>query len=255
MDMTEQDIEITPFDPGKIPVDLQRVKRTYADLIGNKTHAAPCTCPSCLYQLHKTKGGRFDKEVFFLDWLSLEVKLSMINLTEKMYWETAYGPPKSKFGFEWKDYFRTWGTIQELARFVGDNFPDIDPSPRRIKLKLWRFRKSGATAALVKEIILNGIRANPVDPKINENWRALRLAQRVADYIYKKRGRAVTQRDLRRFFQKPVEELIDLRPWLESNYGIVCKQGKKKNQIVYTGKMKSSRGRFLRIGIHDTKRK
>ncbi len=244
MDMTEQDIEV---DLGirKNPVDLQRVKKVYADLIGDKKHAVPCTCPSCLYHLHKTKGGGYDKEVFFLDWLSLEVKLSLIDQNEKMYWEAAYSPSKSKFSVEWKDLFRAWGTIQALADFVRNNFPAINSSPHRIKLKLWRFRKSGVSAALEKEIILNGIKANPVDPKINETWRTLRLAQRVADYIYKHQDCVVTQRDLRRFFQKPVEELIDLRPWLDLNYGIVCKQGKRENQIVYTGTMKSSRGRFL----------
>jgi hypothetical protein len=258
MDMTEQvDIieqtkEVESFC-GKIPIDLKRVRKTYADLIGDKTHAAPCTCPSCEYQLHKTKGGNFDKEVFFLDWLSLEVKLSLINQTEKIVFETAYGRGKNTMSVEWRDFFKRWGTIQALADFVNNNFPDIDPSPRRIKLKLWRFRKSGIGASLEKEIILNGIKANPVDPKINKTRQALRLAQRVADYIYKRRDHAFTQRDLRRFFQKPVEELIDLRPWLDLNYGIVCKQGKRENQIVYTGTMKSGRGRFLRVGIHDTK--
>ena len=246
MDMTEQVLEVD-LGTRKNPVDLQRVKKAYADLMADKTHAAPCTCPSCEYQLHKTKGGRFDKEIFFLDWLLLEVKLSLINQHEKMYWEAAYSPSKSKFSVEWKDFFRAWGTIQALARFVDDNFPDIDPSPRRIKLKLWRFRKSGVGASLEKEIILNGIKTNPVDPKINKTWQALGFAQRVADYIYKRRGHAVTQRDLRRFFQKPVEELIDLRPWLDLNYGIVCKQGKRENQIIYTGTRKSSRGRFLRV--------
>lgn len=240
---------------GRNPIDLKRVIKTYADLMGDRTHAAPCTCPSCLYHLHKTKGGGYDKEVFFLDWLSLEVKLSLINQSEKIVFETAYDRGKNKTSVDWKDLFRAWGTIQALADFVGDNFPDIDPSPRRIKLKLWRFRKSGVSATLGKEIILNAIKANSVDPEINETWRGLRLAQRVADYIYKRRGHAVTQRDLRRFFQKPVEELIDVRPWLDLNYGIVCKQGKRENQIVYTGTMKSSRGRFLRVGTHDTIRK
>jgi hypothetical protein len=253
MDMTEQALEVETYF-GRNPVDLGRVKKAYADLIENKTHAIPCTCPSCEYQLHKTKGGRFAKEVFFLDWLLLEVKLSMINQTEKMYWETAYGPSKIKFSVKWKDFFKAWGTIQELARFVSKYFPNIDPSPQRIKLKLWRFRKSGISASLEKEIILNGRKANPVDPKINENWQGLRLAQRVADYIYKKRGHAVTQRDLRRFFQKPVEELERLRPWLSANYGIDWKLGARKNQIIYFGTRETSRGRYLGVGIRYAKK-
>lgn len=260
MNMTEQvDIikRVKEVDLGsrKNPVDLQRVKKAYADLMDDRTHSVPCTCPSCKYQLHKTKGGRFNKEVFFLDWLSLEVKLSLINQTEKLVFETAYGHGKNTMSVEWKDLFRTWGAIQALARFVGDNFPDIDPSPRRIKLKLWRFKKSGVSAALEKEIFWDGREANPVDPKIDETWKTLQLAQRVADYIYDIRHHAVTRRELQRFIQKPVEELEELRSWLELNYGIVCKNGKRINQIVYTGTMKSSRGRFLRFGIHDMKRK
>lgn len=241
--MIDSAFEVEAFC-GKNPVDLNRAKKTYADLIGDKTHAAPCTCPSCLYQLHKTKGGGYDKEIFFLDWLSLEVKLSLINQTEKIVFETAYARGKDKMSVEWRDLVKSWGTIQELAEYVGENFPDIDPSPRRIKLKLWRFRKSGVSSALEKEIILNGKKASPVDPKINETWRVLRLAQRVAEYIDKKRGHTVTQQDLRRFFQKPVEELVNLRPWLRINYGISWKPGSRKNQVIYFGTRKTSRKRF-----------
>jgi len=252
--MTEQALEPVEVYYGKNLPDLQRVKKAYTDLMGDRTHAATCACPSCLYHLHKTKGGRFDKKVFFLDWLSLEVKLSLINQTEKIVFENAYDRGKKTMSVEWKDFFRTWGTIRALARFVGDNFPDINMSPRRIKLKLWRFRKSGIHLSLQKEIDLNGMRANPVDPKMNKTWGPLAFGQKVADYIYKHQDRIVTQRDLRRFFQKPVEELVNLRPWLGFNYGIYWKLGSRKNQTIYFGTRKNSRGQFLGVGIHDAKR-
>jgi hypothetical protein len=242
------------IEHGKSPVDLQRVKKAYADLISDKTHPAPCTCPSCLYHLHKKKGGRFDKEIFFLDWLLLEVKLSLINQTERIVFYTPYGRGKDITSVEWRDFISARRIINPLARFVRDNFPDIDPSPRRIKLKLWRFRKSGVAAALEKEINLNGIKANPVDLKIIETWQALDLAQKVADHIYKQQDRVATQREIQRFIQKPVERFEEIRKWLEENYGIVRGNGKRKNQIIYTGTMKSSRGQILHVGVQETKK-
>lgn len=75
----------------------------------------------------------------------------------------------------------------------------------------------------------------------------VRLGQQIADFIYAQPNKAATQRQLRCRFQGPVDELENLQPWLQLNYGIECRQASRKNQIVYCGKMNSSRGRWLGV--------
>jgi len=219
--MTDRVDEVVSRE-GKSPVDLKRVRGAYADLMDGKTHSDTCRCPSCLYKLHKEKRGRFDKEAFFLDWLELEVRLSLINQTEKIVFETAYDRGKNKTFIDGRDYFKSCGTLRALSNFIEKHFPDIDSNYRRIKLKLWRFRKSGVVKELEKEISFRYFRAHPAKGK--EDWKDLRFAQRIADYIYSLKNREATQRELRRHFQKPIEKIEDLRPWLNGNYGIGWKR-------------------------------
>jgi len=233
--MTERFI---PQVVGKLPVDLPRAKGIWRDLLNGCTHG-DCRCPSCEYQLHRQKGGKFDKETFFLYWLELEVKLSLIPQTERLL-DEGWRASVTR-----KDFSRTWGTIQELADYIAAHFPDIDPGVPRIKLKLWRFKKSGVPETLEQEFIARRREARPVA----EEWKTLPLAQRVADFVYAQPSRTVSQRNLQRHFQNPVDVIEGLRPWLLLNYGIEVQRGSRKNQAIYRGRMKDSRGRMLRVGV------
>jgi len=246
--MTERPIEYV-VDEGKKPPDLKRVMKFYGDLIADRTHTSTCRCPSCLYQLHKRKGGRFDKESFFLDWLETEVRLSLINVVEKTIFDTAYRRRnKNRLFINGKDYFKAGrGSRRELSNFIKIHFPDNDSNYRRIKLKLWRFRKSGIVQELEKEISLRELETNPISWK--ETTSGLRLAQRIADFIYRERPYRAEQRKIRRSIQVPVEEIVALRPWLRSNYGIEWKLGRRKDQVIYFGNGENSRGRFLHFGM------
>ena len=233
-------------EPAKNPVDLDRAKGIWSDLLNNRTHE-DCRCPSCQYQLHRQKGGKFDKETFFLYWLELEVKLSLIPQTDRLIYSTFSRPEDKgwRTSVTWKDFSRTWGTIQGLADYIAKHFPDIDAGASRIKLKLWRFKKSGVDAALEREFIDRRLKARPV----TEEWKMILLAQRIADFVYTQPSRTVSQRELQRHLHGDIDGLENLRPWLLLNYGIECQRGSRKNQMIYRGTMKGSRGRFLRVGV------
>ena len=243
--MTESVKEVITYE-GRSPISLDRARRVWADLQSDRTHDN-CWCPSCKYQLHRRQGGRYDREAFFLYWLELEVKFSLINQTEKIVFMPRPQKDEDRTSIAWQDLFRTHGTIQALADYVGRHFPDIDADTTRIKVKLWRFKRSGVDAKLEQELAMARARKAPA----GENTHTLRLAQRIADFIYAQPGQTATQRVILRWLQKPVEVLEELRPWLLVNYGITTARGKRKGQVVYRGRMQAARGRFLRVGPVD----
>jgi len=246
--MTDKPIEVVEIE-GRVPVNVKRVEKFYRALIDDKLHSPTCRCPSCLYQLHKKKGGRYKKESFFLDWLETEIRFSLVHTVEKTIYDSAYHRgDKARSFINGRDFFRARReSMRALSDFIKFHIPEIDSNHRRIKLKLWRFRKSGVLQELEKEISAREFETSPLNWK--ESSRGFRLAQRIADFIYRQKGRRAEQREIRRFIQIPIEEIEALRPWLLSNYGIECRPGSRKNQVVYFGTAKNSRGSFMRFGM------
>ena len=250
--MTER-LEVETWE-GKEDINVQRIRKVYVNLINDITHPEPCDCPSCLFQEHKKQGGKYNKEIFFLNWLEFELRFSLVNQKEKIVFETVFDPGSYKRFIEDLElikFSRGYGRIKALSKFLEINFPEIDYNQKRLKLRLWRFKKSGVKLKAAKEINKRYFKTHPFDlQKSKEGWRELRLAQKIADFIYSQPGHKTTQRQIcRRYFQKKsVENLEEMRSLLNSNYGIICEYGKRKNQIVYIGKRKSSRGRFFKVG-------
>lgn len=244
--------EIIIDEGSKYPPDFDQTKTTWKNLVEDKTHSDfLCLCPSCLYWVHKKDGGKFDKEVFFLEWLHFEIKLSLVN--QKIIQSLEIGS-KPKFHVNMRELFKVRGSIRELSEFIKKNFSEIDHNCQRIKLKLWRLQKSGILGKLEIKISQEWRRKHPESAEKRKewekNWGDLRRAQKIADFIYSRLDKSAIQRVIcRRFFQKKsVDDLEEMRPWLNTNYGILWDKGKRKDQIVYTGKRKSSRGRFFKVG-------
>jgi hypothetical protein len=231
------------------PPDLHRIRAAYEDLIKGRIHSEfLCFCPSCLHHAHKKSGGRFDKEIFFLDWLLFEIQLSRVNQTEKIVFDGPFDKGKPKIfveGADFINFFTARGSIRALSAFIEINFPDINPSPSRLNLRLWRFKKSGALKETEKLIVAEWYKIHPApDPRKGEFWKALKLAQRIADFINSRPQGTATQRELcRRFFQRrTLEDLKSFRPWLKLK-GISWQVGEKKNRTRYFG-VKNARRRF-----------
>lgn len=149
---------------------------------------------------------------------------------------------------ERREWLRPSRPIPEMARIIRQLFSDINPNPRRLKVKLWRFKKSGVAAALEEEIRDRERRAARPDP---EAWSNLPLAQHIADFVYRQPERTISQRDLQRLARVSVDRLEELRAWLLFNYGIEARQGPRKGQVVYVGRLKDARGRFVRVGVRQ----
>jgi len=251
MVMTERlEIEIWK---GRENVDIQRIKKFYTDLINDITHPEACSCPSCLFQEHKKQGGKYNKEIFFLSWLEFEILFSLVNQTEKIVFETVFDPGSYKRFIEGevevKKFLKGYGRIKALSEFVKKNFPEIDHNQKRLKLRLWRFKKSGVELKAAKEIQKRYYKIHPFDFR-KSDLQKFKLAQKIADFIYSQPKQKTTQREIcRKYFQKKsVEDLEEMRSLLNFNYGIIWDDGKRKNQIIYIGKMKSSRGVFFKVG-------
>lgn len=238
----------------KNPPDLNKIKNAWEDLINARVHADfLCLCPSCLYQTYREEGGRLDKEIFFLDWLYFEIKLSMVDQRITQSLEVGSKP---KISVDMREFFNVPGSIKVLSEFIETNFPDINHDYKRIKLKLWRFKKSGVLKYLEQKKIKIWMKAHPVKRKDHPLIK-LKLLQKIADFIYSQPEHKALEREIyRKFFQKKSvvdieEELDEMNPWLQANYGIFRKQGKRKDQIIYYGVLKTSRGRFFRVGIPE----
>lgn len=233
----------------KEEVDIQRAKKVYVDLINNIVHPGSCLCPSCLYQFDKKYRGKYDKEIFFLSWLEFEVSLSLINQKEDLVFETAYDSGTFKKFIklsDTKNLIKGYGRIKALSNFIKKNFPEIDHNHKRLKLRLWRFKKSGIELKIEREIRRKNIK--PEEQKIwKRNWDDLKFAQRVVNFINSRPNKRVSQRELlRRFSNKCKEDLERIQDSLKINWQIEIKPVKRS--IVYRSTMKSNKGRYWRVG-------
>ncbi len=228
-------------------VDCDLARRIWRGLGEGPDHGEFCACPSCLCQLHQSRGGRYDRESFFLYWLEEEVVLAGKEQIEQLiFGRGGRQRDRERVSVEWREWLLPSRPIPEMARILRQCFPDIDPNPRRIKVKLWRFKRSGIAGALEEEIRDRERRATPPAP---EAWQNLRLAQRIADLVYSRPKKTISQRDLQRLARVPVDRLEELRAWLNFNYGIEARQGRRKGQVLYRGRMKGAHGRALRVGV------
>ena len=103
-------------------------------------------------------------------------------------------------------------------------------------MKLWRLQKSGILGKLEIKISQEWRRKHPESAEKRKewekNWGDLRRAQKIADFIYSRLDKSAIQRVIcRRFFQKKsVDDLEEMRPWLNTNYGILWDKGKRKDK-------------------------
>jgi len=224
-----------PLAPGFIDKALEVYSNPQAEI----THPPPCDCPACLFNQYRKyprgAGHPFNKETFFLDWLLFEIKFAMLKIT------TAYVGEKweEKRYYNWRELFHVRGSIAEIIKFLTkykNRFPTItNINPGRIKLSLWRFRKSGVSAVVEKEIILSGLKAQPADPKIKKTWGSLGFAQKVSDFIKSRPGKKASYREILRHFSNKRKSDIENVLWaLRGNYQMQSMKQGASLILVYT---------------------
>jgi len=225
---------------GKKEVDITTAKKVYDDLLNDRTHPEPCCCPSCLYHEHKKQGGKYDKESFFLSWLEFEILFSMVNQEERIIFEAAHSPGIKKTFIknqEIMNFIKGYGRIKVLSEFLENNFPDIDHNHERLKLKLWRFKKSEVESKASEEI---GKRWAIITPKEKKdewenNWKILRFAQDVSNYIHSLHKKRIDRRTLLReeFQGKQKQDLERIHGLLQLKGIFHKREGYRNKTVVY----------------------
>lgn len=235
----------------RFEINTELVNKVWNDLKDNVIHPLPCECPSCQYQWYRKKnrnrGRKFDKESFFLEWLESQIRQSKIGTKQDWeyvedYYERKPGDPSivEIFLFRVMDYFYVRGLYSSISEFIRNNIPEsgINSKVQRIKLKIWRLRKSGILNEIWSEIDSEWHKEKPNAFKKEEQkilWASLKLAQKVADYINSRPQKKSSQRQLlRRFSNKKVEDFEDIREILRLHgIKIEKKTGYRNKQTFY----------------------
>ncbi len=250
----------------EVPIDIDKIKKVLLDLKRDICHSPPLVLPCCLHHQYKRKPGKrgktFDEESFFLEWLVYEIRLSKI----KAEWDAIYKdefdrepgePPLTEiYRFDIREYFKVRKIYKEMVDFIEKYLPNssIDLNPERIKMKIYRLRKSGIVNELEHKVRLEQQKIHPISPekKIKQKkvWQDFKLAREVADFIRSQPGKRIKRRLLLRGFNIKVEDLERVHDHLKINYRInFKKEGYRNKTTVYYSTTKSSKGRYWRMGI------
>jgi len=225
---------------GKKEIDVTKAKKVYDDLKNDRAHAAPCSCPSCLYHEHKKQGGKYNKEAFFLSWLEFEIIVSMVKQEERIVFETAEGLGTYKIYIDGRELLKSMkghGRIKALSEFLKNNFPEIDHNHKRLKLKLWRFKKSKAEAKAEREINNQWTKTAPKEKKEEweDSWKTLSLVQEISDYIRSLPNKRIDRSTLLRgkFQGKSVDDLKRIHGLLQFQGIFHKREGYRNKTTVY----------------------
>jgi len=251
----------------EIPPDIDKIKKVFLDLKSDTCHSPPLVLPCCLHHRYKRKPGKrgrtFDEESFFLEWLADEIRFSKIKAEFDIIYKDEFdrepgeSPITEIYRFDMREYFKAPKIYKEVVDFIKKHLPnsDINLDLERIKMKIYRVRKSGIVNELEREILLEQLKIHPMSPekkiKQKKTWQDLKFAQRVADFIYSLPDKLISQRDLlRHFSNKRKEDFERIHDYLKLNYRInFRKEGYRNKTTIYYSTAKSSKGRYWKVGI------
>lgn len=250
----------------EISLDIDKIREVFLDLKKDMCHSPPLLLPCCLYRQYKRNPGKrgktFDEESFFLYWLAYEIRLSKIkaelDTTYKDEFDREPGEPATTiiYRFDIREYFIVPKIYKEMVDFIEKYLPNsnIDLDPERIKMKIYRLRKSGIVNKLKHKIRLEQEKINPTsrEKKIKRKkvWQDFKLAQRVADFIRSQPRKRIKRGLLLKGFNIKVEDLKRIHDHLIINYRInFKKEGYRNKTTVYYSTAKSSKGRYWRVEI------
>lgn len=136
------------------PREVREVKEVLTRLCLNEEHGDPtcfracCTYREYLRTTEAKKGRKFDWETFFLEWLSHAV----------IYFARVEGGPTENYsGIRVPLPFPEVPAIyRETSRFIEKYLGDLgnlETNPKRIKMKVWRLRKSGILKGIERRLL------------------------------------------------------------------------------------------------------
>lgn len=249
----------------EVPPDIDKIKEVFLALKKDVCHSPPLVLPCCLYRQYKRKPGKrgktFDEESFFLEWLVYDIRLSKIKAEFDAIYKDEFDrepgePPLTEiYRFDIREYFKVPKIYKEVVDFIKKHLPNsgINLDPERIKMKIYRLRKSGIVNELEHKIRLEQQKINPISPekKIKQKkvWKDFKLAREVADLIHSQPGKRIKRKLLLKSFNIKVEDLKRIHDHLIINYRIDFeKEGYRNKTTIYYSMTKSSKGRYWRMG-------
>ncbi len=246
--------------------------KIFKDLKEDKIHPSRHNCFLCLWRKHieqtkHKKGKKYDLLTFFIWDLIYEVKLAYLKekgIAKRTKWQGKDGWEIPIGAMNKVPYIRKvkeiLGRIPELKEieffYLGLDKYIKDRFEQDVKRK--RFERSEFLKLLSKlesDIWWDCLMKQPDYPQKEKKWKqnrkAFQFAQKVARFIYSEPNKQANQRDLLRHFNKKQKDLKAIWNILNWNYGIQIhdKAGYRKKQTFYRGTMKSSRGRYWKVGV------
>ena len=217
---------------GLLKLDTGQIKRELENLDRDKTVPPEDSRCSIRYQtyrrIHRGKGRRFDKETFFLDWLIRKIRFSKLNVVEKIVYKSDTGKGIRQYSIKPRQKVR--GLEESVSDFIEKELPDngINIRPGRIRLKLWRFRKSGIEYKVEKALLAEREKTLGSQPgrlkESKEEWKKLRFIYKVADFV-RRRPSATSRREvLRHFSNKRAADIEEISDVLEYDFGVEFKE-------------------------------
>lgn len=236
-----------------------KAKKILKDLINKKTHPLPCNCVVCLYSEYKEK--RIGVLSFFINWLIHEVKMDYLREKGKAKEIIMYG--RKAWQYRTRDYEKA-PYLKKAHKIIEDLYSDedlIDFAPDFEKLlnyaylnvRRWRIERSSFSKImdeLAKERWLDWIKTQPdLQKEWKANWDDLKIAQKVALFIYKQPKKEINQRILQRHFNVKKDNLERIHDLLKLNFSIVSrKEGYRNKTTVYYSTTKTNKGKYWKMG-------
>jgi len=226
--------------PGSI--DKNQVAREFESLKNDITTPPEQSYCSVCYQIykkiHKGRGRKFDRESFFLYWLANKMKFTKLEIIEKIVYKSDTCKGVTEYSIKPKQKIRN--LEESISVFLNKELPNIgiDINPKRIKSKLWRFRKSGIMYKVKKAFIAERKKVLKSQPdyyqqsqKMKEEWKKLKFIYRVANFISQKPEGVSRREILRRFSNKRKDDIDEIMDVLRYDFGIEYREMNRGKDI------------------------
>ncbi|MGB7297613.1 MAG: hypothetical protein WBC70_18705 [Candidatus Aminicenantales bacterium] len=230
------------FSEDKVNIILEKMTQRYARLLRdyteNRQHPAPCICFLCLsrkYEEDKPVGHPYDLLTFLAREIISETedpfrdeeikKISSKKLAKEIIRRLPLFSPETKaviksHAWEFEKHFPTYS---RRKRYHAPRFLKLVSDLEYLRHKEWQ--KSTKPKGIIN---------------LNKKYRTEgQLALGIANFVYSKPGRKVTQRDLLRHLNKRKADIEYLQEWLKAVYGIEVRT--EGRSVVYIDTRKVSR--------------
>lgn len=251
----------------------KRAKKTLSDLMKNNTHPPGCDCAACLYEIYKRKNKEvkinrikkpFGKMTFYINWLIDAVKMDYLRRKNRVSQKTLIDKHgrtvflfKGPYDYKKAPYLKKTKMIIDEIQY-DKKFEDFADDLERlshdyINNRRYKIERSNFPQLLNKlsEIkYMEWYRAHPEKrEKQVKAIRDLKLAQKVAHFIYDLKKNKITAREIYRPLNIKKSDLERIHDLLKINWNISCPEKGISNKTVYYRPGNKRKEKYFQIGV------